>query len=177
MGKISQGPSGGGIPPGKLAQLWPCPGTADSRKALGQQRNLRTCTGNDHRDHEASCWKSPPNGFMEVTMAMCPGLGSKWLDCYDGSLMPPGLCPWCPPFPHDTTHGSHWTNQLQPMCMDWRGENRDLLSTRVPVFRGQKDYLQSAYSEPTRPPPMRSHLNSHWQPQQVCVCPLSWFKW
>lgn len=130
MGKISQGPSGGGIPPGKLAQLWPCPGTADSRKALGQQRNLRTCRGNDHRGREASCWKSPPHGFMEVTMAMCPGLGSRWLDCYNGSLMLPGLCPWCPPFPHDTTHGSHWTNQFQPTCMDWRGESRDFLSAK-----------------------------------------------
>ena len=117
--------------PGKLAQLWPCPGTADSRTALGQQRNLRTCRGTDRRGQEASCWESPPNGFMEVTMATCPGLGSKWLDGYNGSLMPFGLGPWCPPFPHDTTHsGGHLTNQLQPTCMDWKGNSRDFLPTR-----------------------------------------------
>ena len=131
MDKISQGPSGAGIPPGKLAQLLPCPGAADGRKALGQPRNLRTRRGTDHRGHEASCWESPPNGRLDIAMATCPGLGSRWLDGYDGSLMPPGLCPWCPPFPHDTTvSGGHLTNQPQPTSVDWRGDSRAFLLTR-----------------------------------------------
>lgn len=46
----------------------------------------------------ADCWVSLPNGFSEVTMATRPGLGSKWLDCDNGSRMLPGPSP-VPPFP------------------------------------------------------------------------------